>query len=190
MSEHDPEGRDPAAPADPSRRRALTTIACAAGALTGVAVAAPVLVVVHDPVGRTTVTSPDHFIPVGPAERFAVGEPVRVELRAHRRNAWSNAGTVAIGRAWVRRLEAPGAFEVLSAICPHLGCEIGLSSERDFYTCPCHESLFALDGGEVEAGPSPRGLDPLEHRVSDDGTLEIRFLRFELNTVERTPQRA
>lgn len=176
--------RDATARLEPSRRRFLSLTACAAGGVTVAAIAAPALVVVHDPLGRTTVAAGDAFVAVGPAERFAVDTPVRVELRADKRDAWSNPGVVVVGRAWVRR-RADDTFEVFSSVCPHLGCEVGFTAEARRYACPCHESTFALDGA-VESGPSPRSLDPLEHRVAADGTLEIRFQRFELNQQTRT----
>ncbi len=50
--------------------------------------------------------------------------------------------------------------QVLSAICPHEGCEVVWEQNTNRFSCPCHESYFAADGSRI-SGPSPRGLDPL-----------------------------
>ena len=62
---------------------------------------------------------------------------------------------------------------VVSAICPHEGCEVEWrAEERDFF-CPCHDSRFALDGALL-TGPAHRGLEELPARV-ENGALQIRF---------------
>jgi Rieske Fe-S protein len=62
--------------------------------------------------------------------------------------------------------------QVLSAICPHEGCEVAWEQSRNRFSCPCHESYFAADGSRI-SGPSPRGLDPLPTRV-EDGKLQVQ----------------
>ena len=62
--------------------------------------------------------------------------------------------------------------QVLSAICPHEGCEVFWEQNRNRFSCPCHESFFAADGSRI-SGPSPRGLDPLPARVQD-GKLQVQ----------------
>ena len=43
------------------------------------------------------------------------------------------------------------------------------------YLCPCHDAKFSLEG-EVLDGPPPRPLDRFaEHRLTEDGTIEIFF---------------
>ena len=63
--------------------------------------------------------------------------------------------------------------QVLSAVCPHEGCEVAWEQNRNRFSCPCHESYFAADGSRI-SGPSPRGLDPLPVRVQD-GTLQVQY---------------
>lgn len=63
--------------------------------------------------------------------------------------------------------------QVLSAICPHEGCEVGWEQSRNRFSCPCHESYFAADGSRI-SGPSPRGLDPLPMRVQN-GKLQVQY---------------
>jgi Rieske Fe-S protein len=63
--------------------------------------------------------------------------------------------------------------QVLSAICPHEGCEVAWDQNTNRFSCPCHQSFFAADGVRI-SGPSPRGLDPLPMRVQD-GTLQVQY---------------
>lgn len=70
--------------------------------------------------------------------------------------------------------------QVLSAICPHEGCEVMWEQQRNQFSCPCHESYFAADGSQI-SGPSPRGLDPLPMRVQD-GKLQVQYVSKEQTT--------
>jgi Rieske Fe-S protein len=63
--------------------------------------------------------------------------------------------------------------EVLSAICPHEGCEVAWNQTANRFSCPCHESYFAADGARI-SGPATRGLDSLPMRVQD-GRLQVQY---------------
>jgi menaquinol-cytochrome c reductase iron-sulfur subunit len=71
-----------------------------------------------------------------------------------------------------------------SSVCPHLGC--GVDVARDGFACPCHGSAFDLEG-HVRGGPAPRGLDPLEVRITegDERAVLVRYRRFAIGTPER-----
>jgi len=62
------------------------------------------------------------------------------------------------------------ATQVLAydARCPHLGCAV--SGAQQLFICPCHGSLFNLDG-TVKLGPSESGLSPLP--ATFDGTRVV-----------------
>lgn len=64
--------------------------------------------------------------------------------------------------------------KVLSAVCPHEGCEVAWEQNTNRFSCPCHESFFAADGARV-SGPAPRGLDTLPTRVQD-GKLQCQYI--------------
>ncbi|MCY7342913.1 MAG: Rieske (2Fe-2S) protein [Pseudonocardia sp.] len=51
-----------------------------------------------------------------------------------------------------------GEFAAFSAVCPHQGCNVA-SVEGGSIICPCHNSVFALDG-TVTTGPAQTGLAP------------------------------
>ena len=70
--------------------------------------------------------------------------------------------------------------QVLSAVCPHEGCEVAWDANANRFSCPCHESYFAADGSRI-SGPSPRGLDPLPMRVQD-GKLQVQYVSQEQAT--------
>jgi len=64
--------------------------------------------------------------------------------------------------------------QVLSAICPHEGCEVTWEGATNRFSCPCHASFFAADGARI-SGPAQRGLDPLPARVQD-GKLQVQYV--------------
>ena len=64
--------------------------------------------------------------------------------------------------------------QVLSAICPHEGCEVMWEGATNRFSCPCHASFFAADGARI-SGPARRGLDPLPARVQD-GKLQVQYV--------------
>jgi Rieske Fe-S protein len=64
--------------------------------------------------------------------------------------------------------------QVLSAVCPHEGCEVAWDANANRFSCPCHESFFAADGARI-SGPARRGLDPLPMRVQD-GKLQVQYV--------------
>lgn len=59
-----------------------------------------------------------------------------------------------------------GTIVGLSAICTHQQCTVGPHDGE--LLCPCHGSIYALDGSNV-SGPAPRPLDPVPvHVVGGD----------------------
>ena len=65
---------------------------------------------------------------------------------------------------------APQGLAAISMVCSHLGCVVR-RTERGF-GCPCHGSVFD-EGGEVMAGPAPRGLPWFEVTQGVDGRLVV-----------------
>ena len=62
--------------------------------------------------------------------------------------------------------------------CPHLGCGYRWSGSDQRFKCPCHGSVFDIDG-KVLGGPSPRSLDTLEVR-QESGRVLVKFEVFQL----------
>jgi menaquinol-cytochrome c reductase iron-sulfur subunit len=133
---------------------------------------------------RQTVGGGDEFIGLGPLQSFPEHEPQSVVLQGTLRDAWSRQEGVALGSVWVVR--SAGGVAAFSAICPHLGCSIGYDPGGARFVCPCHGSVFGPDGA-VRSGPSPRGLDPLPTRITPQGEVACRYLRFKPGLANREP---
>ncbi|WP_263731933.1 ubiquinol-cytochrome c reductase iron-sulfur subunit [Cellulomonas sp. SG140] len=58
--------------------------------------------------------------------------------------------------------QTAGTVTALSAICTHQGCTV-MAAKSDL-ECPCHGSVFALDGS-VKQGPAPSPLPPVDVHV-------------------------
>jgi menaquinol-cytochrome c reductase iron-sulfur subunit len=122
------------------------------------------------------------MVPAG--KRTAFGpDPVRVDLYADRRDAWSRESNVKLGSCWV--LERDSKLHALSTSCPHLGCAIDYAANERVFKCPCHRSAFDL-AGTVTAGPSPRPMDSLEVE-ENNGLVSIRFQRFRQGVAAKEP---
>jgi Rieske Fe-S protein len=70
---------------------------------------------------------------------------------------------------------------VFSSVCPHLGCTVNESANG--FGCVCHNSSWTRDG-ETSGGPTPRGMDRLEHKV-EDGVLKIKYQSFKQGISEK-----
>ncbi|MFN2531142.1 MAG: ubiquinol-cytochrome c reductase iron-sulfur subunit [Pyrinomonadaceae bacterium] len=120
----------------------------------------------------------DRWFDVGQLSEFTGTNPVPRKVNAEHTAGWATA--VEAHNVFV--LPAKGN-EVVSAICPHEGCEVYWEPTQSVFACPCHESSFAANGSRLK-GPALRGLDPLASRVVD-GKLQVQYQLFENNTPER-----
>lgn len=93
--------------------------------------------------------------------------PVRTKVALQRITGW--AATNEERAVFV----LPGKNQVLSAICPHEGCEVVWEQNRNRFACPCHDSFFTPDGARI-SGPASRGLDTLPSRVVE-GTIQVQY---------------
>jgi menaquinol-cytochrome c reductase iron-sulfur subunit len=71
-----------------------------------------------------------------------------------------------------------GTVVAFSPSCPHLGCGYRWIVEKKEFHCPCHASVFDING-TVLAGPAPRALDRLQTKV-EEGSVFVRFEVFQL----------
>jgi len=164
----------------PDRRRFLSIATCTVGGGLGLVIAAPLVRVILDPVGKQTVTTPREPIDLGPAERFGKN-PKRVDVIAPVvKDGWMAARNVVLGSAFIRRTgSGPKDLDARSGICPHLGCAVGWDRAQNNYLCPCHDSRFAVNGDKL-TGPSERGLDSLPIEVTRDGRLRLTWERYQV----------
>jgi menaquinol-cytochrome c reductase iron-sulfur subunit len=141
---------------------------------------------------------------VGAVMTVALGGFGIIPALKKRTLGWSDAGTVAdlvvdqpserrffetVKSGWqsekmersiwlVKRTD--GSVLAFTANCPHLGCGYRWIEERKRFECPCHGSIFDLEG-RVLAGPTPRRLDSIRTRV-ENGRLLVQYEVFQLGT--------
>lgn len=167
------------------RRAVLKILSGVLGTGCAAAVGVPILGALTAPAVRVTVRGARGFVPVLdlqalPEDGTPVGVPVVVEAPE---DAWSRLPPTEVGTVYVRRKPGGEGLQAFSTVCPHLGCRVDYQPSRKQFVCPCHDSAFAMDG-QVESGPSPRGMDTLVTRVVD-GKVEVEFLRFKTGTARK-----
>jgi menaquinol-cytochrome c reductase iron-sulfur subunit len=101
-------------------------------------------------------------------DALQVGKPEEVVFRRTRVDGWRVVNEKAT--AWVVRTD-PQNVVAYSPSCTHLGCAYHWDAANSNFLCPCHTSVFSIDG-KVLTGPAPRPLDRFVTRV-DNGKLLI-----------------
>lgn len=156
-------------------RRGFLRIAIGIGGLAVAALmAVPGVAYVLDPLIRRRPRS-DAWREIGDEGSLRDDQPVSLPVIGEKVDAWTRAPEQRLGTVWLRK--EGGEVKALTAECPHLGCRIGYDADTEKFFCPCHESAFGLDGSVI-SGPSPRPMDELPVRVTDEGKIEIQFLRY------------
>jgi menaquinol-cytochrome c reductase iron-sulfur subunit len=67
--------------------------------------------------------------------------------------------------------------------CPHLGCGYRWSAADRRFKCPCHSSVFDING-KVLSGPAPRSLDTLPVKL-ESGKVLVKFEVFQLGIADK-----
>jgi menaquinol-cytochrome c reductase iron-sulfur subunit len=137
-----------------------------------------------DPLSRRS--SAARFLPV--TDLSAVpndGIPRQFAVISDRVDAWTGFAAEPIGAVYLRREKGSDTVEALSATCPHAGCFVEMADANRCFRCPCHNSVFTLDGGIVHPSPSPRPMDTLECRVGKNGEIEVKFEKFRAGIADK-----
>ena len=109
----------------------------------------------------------DEWVDAGDITRLVPGSPVELVFRRNRMDGWRLISEKST--AWVVKL-ADSQVVAYGPQCTHLGCAYHWDDSKHEFICPCHNSLFALDG-QVIAGPAPRPLDRYETKVDKNKLL-------------------
>jgi cytochrome b6-f complex iron-sulfur subunit len=97
--------------------------------------------------------------------------PVEIDLGAAENAALTNTGGYKIISDIIVVNVGNDNFIALSAICTHMGCTVSYNSSAQNFPCPCHGSVFDLNGNVVQ-GPATLALQ--KYTVTQSGnTLTI-----------------
>ncbi len=151
-AEHHPEADET------TRRNFFTGAIYALWAAIAAALGAPALgYLLLPPKMRKT----DEWVEVGDISRLAANDPVEMTFRRNRTDGWKI--TSEKSTAWVVK-RADHGLVAFGPQCTHLGCAYHWEEGKQEFLCPCHTSLFSIDG-KVLSGPALRPLDRYETRV-------------------------
>ncbi len=116
----------------------------------------------------------------GSATDLTANEPQERRFTQMVKNGWQEDH---VDRAvWLVR-KNDGSVTAFSPSCPHLGCGYRWFSQEERFKCPCHASVFDING-TVLAGPAPRPLDRLETKV-ENGRVFVKFEIFQVGISEK-----
>ncbi len=159
--------------ADPGKRSFLAALLGVGAATMTAVLALPLMRYVLFPlVARTTEIQ---WSDVGPiSELQPASGPVKRLIQVEQRDGWRKL--VSEKAVYVIQ-DAAGKLQVLSPICPHLGCSVGWQDTSNHFVCPCHGGTFAQDGVRI-SGPPRRSMDILETKI-EDGVLKVHYQYFQ-----------
>lgn len=117
----------------------------------------------------------------------ADGVPRRFPIVATKTDAWTRFNAAPVGAVYLRRT-GDQMVEALNVVCPHAGCSVEFQPGAGQFQCPCHKSVFKLDGQLADShSPSPRGLDSLAASVDADGAVWVTFQNFMAGRPDKVP---
>ena len=128
------------------------------------------------------------FIKVGQLSSLPKnGLPKKYDILSDRQDGWNRYLNVPVGSIYLRRTE-DDQITAFNIICPHAGCFVQVNQQEKKYSCPCHNSQFALDGSKSNPdNPSPRGMDPLEVEILNGDEIWVHYQSFKTGVAERIP---
>ena len=114
----------------------------------------------------------DEWVEAGDVSKIDAKTPQEVIFRRNRVDGWKILSEKST--AWVVKLP-DNKVVAYGPQCTHLGCAYHWDEAKNEFICPCHSSIFSIDG-KVVAGPAPRPLDRYETKVTG-GKLLLGPLR-------------
>jgi menaquinol-cytochrome c reductase iron-sulfur subunit len=112
------------------------------------------------------------WVEAGDVSGLEARVPVEMAFRQNRVDGWKIQSEKTT--AWVVKL-SDAQVVAYGPQCTHLGCAYHWDDSRGHFLCPCHTSIFGVDGAVV-SGPAPRPLDRYETKV-ENGRLLLGPLR-------------
>ena len=156
------------------------------GGLAGAIPAGAALTVFLDPLRRKAQAS--DFVRVTSLDALPDdGAPRQFSVVADRTDAWNKSPRVPIGAVYLRKTEEK-KVAALNVVCPHAGCFVDFNPSQKAFSCPCHNSRFAVDGTISDPkSPSPRALDALEVEIRNETEVWVKFQNFTAGHSEKLP---
>lgn len=152
-----------------TRRRFYLSFIYGLGGVIGVGLALPAALYLLLP---PKLRRKDDWVEVSPVDSLPQNVPQEVVYHQKRTDGWKTLNEKRT--AWVVKT-APDKITAFGPQCTHLGCAYHWEAENSQFLCPCHTSIFAIDG-KVITGPAPRPLDRFETKVQN-GKLLLGALR-------------
>lgn len=125
-------------------------------------------------------TKREAFNPVGAVAGLPLGQPVRLSFLDNTQDAYIRE---ALPRDVFAVKRSASDVVVFSPICPHLGCHYNWNPATRHFECPCHGSVWSVDGTRI-AGPTPRALDTLPAKI-ERGVLMVEWEQFQIGVPEK-----
>ncbi|HNK16044.1 MAG TPA: ubiquinol-cytochrome c reductase iron-sulfur subunit [Nitrospira sp.] len=152
------------------RRSFFQWITLAAAGVVGMGLAVPLIGTLVSPAFSRRRRE---WVDVGGVEELVVGRPTQLDHVTTIRDGWME--TKSQKAVWAVK-QADGGVRVFSPICTHLGCGYRWDDGEKKFLCPCHGSVFDVNG-KVLGGPAPRPLDLLPSKV-EGGRLLVMYTEF------------
>ncbi len=107
------------------------------------------------------------WVEAGDISKLQPNVPTELVFRKNRIDGWRVISEKTT--TWAVKL---GGNEVVAfgPQCTHLGCAYHWEAEKSQFICPCHTSIFSIDG-KVVSGPAPRPLDRFETKIENNKLL-------------------
>ena len=143
------------------RRKFYAAAIYVLNALMGIAVTIPAIAYLLVPSRKR---QQDQWVEAGDIATLAPNSPVEMSFRKSRVDGWRTISEKTT--AWVVK-KPDGGLVAFGPQCTHLGCAYHWDEKQNQFVCPCHTTLFSIDG-KVISGPAPRPLD--RYAIQLDGT--------------------
>ncbi len=144
-----------------TRRRFYVSFIYGLAAVIGGTLSVPAFVYLFFP---PKAKSAAEWVDAGDLSKIPVNAPQEVVFQRKRVDGWKI--TAEKSTAWVVKTPS-NEVVAFSPICTHLGCSIHWDDPTKKFVCPCHNSVFNMDG-TVVGGPAPRPLDRFEVKVANN----------------------
>ena len=107
--------------------------------------------------------SQEEWAEAGDVSSLPAGTPVEMVFRRNRVDGWRILSEKTT--AWAVKMP-DGQVVAFAPQCTHLGCAYHWEEGKKQFLCPCHTSVFGIDG-RVLAGPATRPLDRYDVKVKN-----------------------